>query len=434
MNLDDTPAECAFREQARAWIAANAPHEYAARFAAATFGSLPLEEPELLRVSRDWQRRKVEAGWACIDWPKEHGGRGASAIEAAIWKQEEGVYAVLAVMFRVGFGMAAPAILRWGSEDQKRRYLPPLRSGEEIWCQMFSEPSGGSDLAALRTRVETDGNGWKMNGQKIWTSWAQYCDYGVIVTRSDPTVEKHKGLTYFWIDMRAKGVEVRPIKLAGGDSHVNEVFFDDVRIEDSQRLGAVGGGFGVSLHTLMIERYIATDSGGFGPHLDEFVSLAREVELNGQPALRDGRVRSAIARNHAMRAGLDSITKRAFLMMQAGMQPGPEGSLQKLVAVRSRQKLSELAMDLKGQSGLAFDPHAFVKTDWGTSWLNAPTGRIAGGSDEVLLNTIAEKILGLPQDHRPDKGIPFNQIPASLPSIRTAMNCFAVLALTNQRS
>ena len=205
---------------------------------------------------------------------------------------------------------------------------------------------------------------------------------------------------------------MRPIKLAGGDSHVNEVFFDDVRLEDSQRMSPVGGGFGVALATLMIERYIATDSGGFGPHLDVFVDLVKGLEINGRPALKDGRVRQQIARNHAMRAGLDSITSRAFQMMQAGMQPGPEGSLQKLVSVRSRQKLSELAMDLEGVLSLDFDPHAYVKEDWGASWLNAPTGRIAGGSDEVLLNTIAEKILGLPQDHRPDKGVPFNAIPA----------------------
>jgi alkylation response protein AidB-like acyl-CoA dehydrogenase len=183
-------------------------------------------------------------------------------------------------------------------------------------------------------------------------------------------------------------------------------------MEDSQRIGEVGGGFGVALHTLMIERYIATDSAGFGPHLDLFVDQARDFSINGKPAIKDGRIRSAIARNHAMRAGLDSITKRAFAMMQAGMQPGPEGSLQKLVAVRSRQKLSELALDLQGNQAFDFDPHAYVKDDWGTSWLNAPTGRIAGGSDEVLLNTIAEKVLGLPQDHRPDKGVPFNAIPA----------------------
>jgi alkylation response protein AidB-like acyl-CoA dehydrogenase len=261
-------------------------------------------------------------------------------------------------------------------------------------------------------RAEQDGNGWKLNGQKLWTSWAQYSDYGVIVARTDPTVQKHKGLTYFWVDMRAPGVDVRPVKLAGGDSHVNEVFFDDVKLTDEHRMSPVGGGFAVAMATLMIERYVATDSAGFGPHLNLFISLAKEVKINGQPAIKDGRVRSALARNYAMRNGLDAITSRAMLMMQAGMEPGPEGSLNKLVSVRSRQKLSEMAIDLQGPSALAFDEHAPVKENWQTSWINAPTGRIAGGADEMLLNTIAEKILGLPQDYRPDKSVPFNQIPA----------------------
>lgn len=366
-----------------------------------------------LALGREYMAAKHDAGFAGINWPVEIGGQGLTHLHKITFDGEEMQFGMPSHFFGISLGMPIPILIHYCEDKEfvKERVRKALR-GEEIWCQMFSEPSGGSDLAALRTKVEPDGNGWKMNGQKIWTSWAQYCDYGVIVTRSDPTVEKHKGLTYFWIDMKAKGVEVRPIKLAGGDSHVNEVFFDDVRVEDSQRLGAVGGGFGVSLHTLMIERYIATDSGGFGPHLDEFVKTAQATELNGEPAIEDGRIRAAIARNHAMRAGLDSITRRAFAMMMAGMQPGPEGSLQKLVAVRSRQKLSELAMDLQGTDSLAFDEHAYVKTDWGTSWLNAPTGRIAGGSDEVLLNTIAEKVLGLPQDYRPDKGVPFNAIPA----------------------
>jgi alkylation response protein AidB-like acyl-CoA dehydrogenase len=366
-----------------------------------------------LALGREYMAKRYDAGFGGINWSPDVGGQGLTHLHKITFDGEEMQFGMPVQFFGISLGMPVPIMIHY-CEDKafvKERVIKALR-GEEIWCQMFSEPSGGSDLAALRTKVETDGNGWKMNGQKIWTSWAQYCDYGVIVTRSDPTVEKHKGLTYFFIDMKAAGVEVRPIKLAGGDSHVNEVFFDDVRLEDSQRLGAVGGGFGVSLHTLMIERYIATDSAGFGPHLDEFVKLAKRVDLNGKPGIEDGRVRSAIARNHAMRAGLDAITKRAFAMMMAGMQPGPEGSLQKLVAVRSRQKLSEMAMDLLGAEGLDFDPHAYVKTDWGTSWLNAPTGRIAGGSDEVLLNTIAEKILGLPQDYRPDKGVPFNAIPA----------------------
>ena len=190
------------------------------------------------------------------------------------------------------------------------------------------------------------------------------------------------------------------------------MFFDDVRIDDSNRLSPVGGGFAVAMATLMIERYVATDSAGFGPHLDLFVSLAQETKINGKPAIEDGRIRSAIARNYAMRNGLDAITARAMLMMKAGMEPGPEGSLNKLVSVRSRQKLSELAIDLQGSDALHYDEHASTKDNWQTSWMTAPTGRIAGGADEMLLNTIAEKILGLPQDHRPDKGVPFNQIPA----------------------
>ncbi|MBS0474552.1 MAG: acyl-CoA dehydrogenase family protein [Proteobacteria bacterium] len=395
-----------FRDKARAFLEKMAP-KYGRD---ARVGNTVEQD---LALGREYMAARYDAGFGGINWSPEVGGQGLSNMHKIAFDAEEMQFGMPVQFFGISLGMPVPILINYCQDKAfvKERVRKALR-GEEIWCQMFSEPSGGSDLAALRTRVEPDGNGWKMNGQKIWTSWAQYCDYGVIVTRSDPTVEKHKGLTYFWIDMKSPGVEVRPIKLAGGDSHVNEVFFDDVRLEDEQRLGAVGGGFGVALHTLMIERYIATDSAGFGPHLDEFVKLALEVEINGKPAIEDGRIRSAIARNHAMRAGLDSITKRAFLMMQAGMQPGPEGSLQKLVAVRSRQKLSELAMDLKGNAGFAFDPHAFVKTDWGTSWLNAPTGRIAGGSDEVLLNTIAEKVLGLPQDHRPDKGVPFNQIPA----------------------
>ncbi len=400
-----------YRLKARAWLESMAP----------TFGrearrGLSVEDD--LALGRKYQALKYEAGYAGINWPVAIGGQGLGHLEKIAFDGEEMLFGMPNVYFGISLGMPVPILIRFGMGANgehaawvKERVTKALR-GEEIWCQLFSEPSGGSDLAALRTRAEPDGNGWKMTGQKVWTSWAQYCDYGVIVVRTDPTVEKHKGLTYFWVDMKAPGVEVRPIKLAGGDSHVNEVFFDDVKLTDDQRMSEVGGGFGVALATLMIERYVATDSAGFGPHLNEFVKLAKLAEINGRPAIEDGRIRSAIARNHAMRAGLDSITRRAMLMMQAGMAPGPEGSLQKLVAVRSRQKLSELALDLQGNQAFAFDPHAFVKEDWGTSWLNAPTGRIAGGSDEVLLNTIAEKILGLPQDHRPDKGVPFNQIPA----------------------
>ena len=396
----------AYRAKAAAWCEAMVP-----AFGKAARKGLSVEED--LALGRRYQKAKFDAGFAGINWPTEYGGQGLGHIEKITFEGEEMKHGFPNVYFGISLGMPVPVLMQFGADRDfvKERVVKALQ-GEEIWCQLFSEPSGGTDLAGLRTRAEPDGNGWKINGQKVWTSWAQYSDYGVIVVRTDPTVAKHKGLTYFWVDMKAPGVTVRPIKLAGGDSHVNEVFFDDVKISDDHRMSPVGGGFAVALTTLMIERYVATDSAGFGPHLDLFVDLAKDVKINGKPAIEDGRIRQQIARNYAMRAGLDSINRRARLMMQAGMTPGPEGSLNKLVAVRSRQKLSELALDLQGTDAFPFDEHASPKDDWASSWINAPTGRIAGGSDETLLNTIAERILGLPQDHRPDKGIPFNQIPA----------------------
>lgn len=396
----------AYRGKAIAWLNSIAP-----KYGRDVREGLSVEED--LALGRQYQAEKYAAGFAGINWPKEMGGQGLTHIEKVTFEAEEMKYGLPNVYFGISLGMPVPVLMQFGQDREfvKERVIKALK-GEEIWCQLFSEPSGGTDLAGLRTRAEPDGNGWKINGQKVWTSWAQYSDYGVIVVRTDPNVVKHKGLTYFWVDMKAPGVTVRPIRLAGGDSHVNEVFFDDVRITDEHRMSPVGGGFSVALATLMIERYVATDSAGFGPPIEDFVSLAQKVQMNGKPAIEDGRIRQQIARNYAMRSGLESITHRAMLMMRAGMVPGAEGSLNKLVAVRSRQKLSELALDLQGTNALAFDEHASQKADWASSWINAPTGRIAGGSDETLLNTIAEKILGLPQDHRPDKGVPFNQIPA----------------------
>jgi alkylation response protein AidB-like acyl-CoA dehydrogenase len=383
---------------------------------AGEFGSAArkgLSEAEDLALGRRYLRARHDAGYAGINWSPEFGGQGLTHIEKVAFETEELKYGMPNAYFGISLGMPVPIMMKFCADKAfvRERVIKAMQ-GEEIWCQLFSEPAAGSDLAGLRLRAEQDGNGWRLNGQKLWTSYAHHADYGVIVARTDPTVQKHKGLTYFWVDMKAPGVEARPIKLAGGDAHINEVFFDDVRIDDSNRLSPVGGGFGVAMATLMIERYVATDSAGFGPHLDLFISLAKEAKVNGRPAIQDGRIRSAIARNYAMRNGLDAITARAMLMMKAGMEPGPEGSLNKLVSVRSRQKLSELAIDLQGTDALHFDEHASIKDNWQASWINAPTGRIAGGADEMLLNTIAEKILGLPQDHRPDKGVAFNQIPA----------------------
>ncbi|MFW6092558.1 MAG: acyl-CoA dehydrogenase family protein, partial [Pseudomonadota bacterium] len=200
MDFSDSPEEAKFREEARAWLKENVPTEK------------ELEGLDYLQQAKLWQKRKYDAGWACITWPKEYGGRGASAIEQVIWNQEESKYELPGGVFGIGQGMAAPTLMAYATEEDKARYLPKLASGEEIWCQLFSEPAGGSDLAALRTRAVKDGDEWVVNGQKIWTSGAHYSDYGILVVRTDPTVPKHKGLTYFYLDMKSPGVEIKPIK------------------------------------------------------------------------------------------------------------------------------------------------------------------------------------------------------------------------------
>jgi alkylation response protein AidB-like acyl-CoA dehydrogenase len=395
-----------YRAKAKAWLETQAP----------LFGRdarKGLNEQQDLALGRKWQATKYEAGYAGITWKKEHRGQGLSPLEKLAFEQEEIKHGFPNDFFGVSLGMPVPIMLRYMPDGWKQERATAALRGEEIWCQLFSEPAAGSDLAGLRTKAEKDeaSGDWIINGQKLWTSWAQYSDYGVIVARTDPNVAKHKGLTYFWVDMKAPGVTVRPVKLAEGSSHVNEVFFDDVRIPDSQRLGPVGGGFGVAMETLVIERYSATDPAGFGPPLTLLIEEAKAEQVRGRPAIEDGRVRERIARTYAMQNGMASIYRKTLLALEAGLQPGPEGALHKLVSVRARQKLSEFAIDLKGVSGVHWDNEGGRKGDWVTSWMSAPTGRIAGGADEMLLNTIAEKILGLPQDHRPDKGVPFNEIP-----------------------
>ena len=409
MNLDDSPAERAFRLEARAWIAANAPHEHAEQFATATFGSLPIEERELLRIARIWQRRRVAAGWACIDWPQEFGGRGASPVESAIWKQEEGVFSVLSVPFRVGFGMAAPALLRWGTDAQKRRYLPPLAAGEEIWCQMFSEPAAGSDLAGLRTRAQRDGDGWRVNGRKVWTSIAHIADFAILLARTDPGVPKHRGLTMFLLDVHAPGVEVRPIRQANGGTGFNEISLSDVHVPDDARLGGVNQGWDVALTTLTGERLDLgfRMQGGF----PELLQLCRQVRTPHGRAIDDPAIRARLARWAARASGVRNTGFRTLSALSRGERPGPENSIGKLVIGGDLQAMAEFAVDLMGAGGIVIDPalapeHARLQA----LLLRAPATRIEGGTDEILRNIIAERVLGLPPEPRLDKGRPFDEI------------------------
>ena len=293
MNFEDTPHEAAFRQEARDWLAANAPYEHEADLRASPFGRITLTKTDTIAAAKAWQKAKAFAGWACLHWPKDYGGRGATPIERVIWQQEEGLFAKLSFVFIIGHGMCGPTVMAYADEVQKRRYLPPLAAGEEIWCQLFSEPAAGSDLAGLRTRAEKRGDEWVINGQKIWTSGAHHSDYGIVLTRTDADVPKHKGLTMFFLDMKSPGVDIRPIKQANGQAEFNEVYFNDVVIPDAQRLGAVGDGWSVSLTTLMNERLSigATMQTGF-PELFDFCT---RLTIDGSRGDR-GRERARAAR------------------------------------------------------------------------------------------------------------------------------------------
>ncbi len=415
MNFDDTPEEAAFRATVRAWIDANAPRQYQEALATSGFGSLALRDVDTMALAKAWQRKKADAGLACLHWPKEYGGRGASPIERVIWNQEEGVFGALGGVFIIGHGMCGPTVMAFASEDQKRRYLPPLAAGEEIWCQLFSEPAGGSDLAGLRTRAEPapDGSGdWIINGQKIWTSGAHYSDMAILVTRTDATVPKHKGLTMFFLSMKTPGIEIRPIKQANGQSGFNEVYFTDVRIPDAQRLGDVGNGWKVSLTTLMNERL--SIGSGMSTGFPELFELCSRIETENGLAVDDPAVRSKLATWAVRTTGLKYTGFRALSALSRGETPGPENSIGKLVAGPTMQEIAMFAEDLQAQAGIISDPEiATANGRFQAMLLRSPATRVEGGTDEILRNIIAERVLGLPADIRVDKDVPFNQIPTS---------------------
>ncbi|MGR4866179.1 acyl-CoA dehydrogenase family protein [Caulobacter sp. LARHSG274] len=394
-----SPALEAFRARAIAFME---PH--VARFGQAARLGLSLDDD--VALARRWQATKAAAGFAGLTFPTEYGGAGLSQIEQVLFVEEEAARGFPSAYFVISLSMPIPMMLRYATPEQKARFVPPALRGEEMWSQLFSEPSTGSDLAAVRTRAVRDGDDWILSGQKVWTTFAQYSDYGVIVARSDPDAPKHRGLTYFFVNLKAPGVTVRPIKQLHGAEEFNEVFFDDVRIPDAWRLGEVGAGFRLAVETLMIERYTAAaDETGFGPPLEALVAVARAARLNGRPATEDGRVRAVIARAYATQQALSSIHEKSVMELAAGREPGPEGSIHKLVGSRGRRDVAICALDLLGAQGLRFDAtaHPRPKTDFAMSWMDQPTLRIAGGTDEMLLNTVAERILGLPQDYRPDK-------------------------------
>ncbi len=400
MDFSDTPEEAAYRAQVRTWLAANAPKEGFSNTDGMTI------DQEIARA-RAWQTKKAEAGYAQITWPKAWGGPGGTPMQQVIYNQEEANYDVYAPYFVLALGMCVPTILSVADEATKQRFAGPALRGEEIWCQLFSEPVSGSDAAGARTMAVRDGDTWTVNGQKVWTSGAHLSDYGLLLTRTDVNVPKHKGMTMYWLDMRSPGVEVRRInQMSGGGGYgFNEVFFTDVKIPDSQRLGAVGEGWKVAIITLMNERFAI--GGGRSEGWEQVIELAR-----GAGMLSDRALREKIADWYVQASGLKHTAMRTITALSRGETPGPENSIGKIVGANQAQSMASEAIDLLDQYGIIADPAlAPLEAEFQSGLLHAPGGRLAGGTDEILKNVLAERVLGLPGDIRLDKDVAYKDIP-----------------------
>ena len=401
MNFNDSPQESNYRATVREWLANNAPRYTVSRKA---------PEVERLGIARAWQACKAAAGYARVSWPRDWGGAGGTTIQQMIFTEEEARYGVPSGFFGIGLGMCIPTLMRFAGIATQQRFAGPALRGEQIWCQLFSEPSAGSDLAASRTRAVWQDDSWLVNGQKVWTTGAHYSDYGLLLARTDASVPKHSGLTMFWIDMKAPGVEVRPIHQMSGGSDFNEVYLTDARVPDSQRLGDVGAGWKVSLVTLMNERV----EGGKdrGPTTEQILALARSIPRGTASVLEDPAFRQKLAMWYVQAEGLRFTRLRTLTALSRGQIPGPESSIGKLVAANRLQDLTNELIECQDQFGLIDDAaHAVMGGSLHHDYLYAPGLRIAGGTDEILKNIIAERVLGLPGDIRVDKSVAFKDLP-----------------------
>ena len=406
MNFDDSPDEVAFRAEVRAFLDAHATPKQPGSLASSYYGKAPTAEAEREHVAacKVWQRSKFDNGWAGITWPRAFGGRAGTAVQQGIFSQEESKYDVATGVFSVGIGMAGPTLITHGSEEQKLRYLDPMLRGDEVWCQLFSEPNAGSDLAGLRTTAERDGDEWVVNGQKVWNSGAHYSDWGILLTRTNVDASKHRGITYFVVDMRTPGIEVRPLRQITGAAHFNEVFFTDVRIPHENIIGQVDAGWGPMMTTLSNERTLigGATRGDFG----EVADLARRLGADRDPVLRQ-----KLARSYTRSAVLKYLGYRVRTATARGQAPGPESSVMKLLVSQHMSGQGDLYMAMLGASGMLAADSAIDGGRWQMEFLGQWSAKIGGGTDEIQRNTIGEKVLALPPEPRVDKNIPFRDIP-----------------------
>lgn len=406
MDFEDSPEEAEYRARCRAFLDSVAERRDPSEVRGYRRGE---SAPGAMAAARAFQRKKWEAGFAGISWPKEWHGQGGTAIQQMIYDQEEAQYRTTVGALGLQLSISVPTVCRWGSQAQRDRFAPAALKGEEVWCQFFSEPAGGSDLGALRTRAERDGDEWIINGQKIWTSQAHEADWGVLIARSDFDKPKHEGLTFFYLSTKSSGIEIRQIKQMSGGSLFNEVFFNDVRIPDSQRLGPVNGGWKVAISLLTGERtFLAED---FGPAFNELFSLAKQVELEDGPAIEDSAVQERLADFYVKTQGLRFTRYRIMTSLSRGEAAGPESSIGKLVLASQIQEAASYGLELLGAAGVQDGSEMPLAGIFEYALLDSPALRIAGGTDEIMRNTIGERVLGLPPDLRADKGMPFRKVP-----------------------
>jgi alkylation response protein AidB-like acyl-CoA dehydrogenase len=376
VDLTPSPSEQAFRDELRAWLEANHP------------GPEPEGDVAGFEFRRAWQRRLHDDDWAGVSWPKEYGGRGATLVEQAIYNEELARAQAPSSANVLGLAMGGPTVIAHGTDEQKRRYLEPILSAEEIWCQGFSEPEAGSDLAALKTRAVRDGDEWVVTGQKVWTTLAHHAKWCMLVARTDADAPRHQGLTYFLMDMEQDAVQVRPLRQITGEAEFNELFIEEARIPHENIIGGEGNGWAVAITTLMHER--ATLAFGLQIRvkitLGELLEDARESGAAADPIIRDRLaqlyIESEVLRLNALR-GLSAI-------MRTGV-PGPEGSLGKWQWADVNKALTELAVELRGGRAVLDDDR------WTYRFLRARANSIEGGTTEILKNIVAERVLGLPR-------------------------------------
>jgi alkylation response protein AidB-like acyl-CoA dehydrogenase len=395
VDLNDTPEQASYREEVHAWLESNKAD------APARSGSS--EDTEYIDSRRSWQRKLAEAGLAGVTWPQEFGGQGKGPIEQVTVNQELAKAGVPGILDVIGLGMLGPCLIAHGSDEQKSRYLGPMLHGDEVWCQMFSEPAAGSDLAAVQTRArQGDDGSWTLNGQKVWTTNAQFASFGLLLARTDPDVPKHKGLTMFIVPMDAEGVTVRGLRQISGEAEFNEVFFDDVKLDDDAVVGGVGNGWGTALTVLMFERLTI----GFGSQ--SFGSPARISEALGadEAARRDPEVRQRLGDILTEFMAVQFNGYRAMTALSRGQIPGPEAGLAKVTMVNAAIAAGDLMADTLGPEALADD------SDWSYMISFMPGLKSAGGTEQILRNTIGERVLGLPPEPRLDKGVPFSELRA----------------------